>query len=104
MWENTEKECIRYQGVTSVEGGVIAVGSDGQVVKYDLEGNIVWENTEKTYGYEGVTTVSDGVIAVGSSGKVVKYDLEGNIVWENTEKNMLIRNNYSIRWSNCCRK
>ncbi len=83
--ENTEKSYI-YNGVTTVEDGVIAVGNGGQVVKYDLEGNVVWENTEKSYWYNGVTTVEDGVIAVGDAGQVVKYDLEGNFVWENTEK------------------
>ena len=86
VWENTEKEYIRYGAVTSVTDGVIAVGNDGQVVKYNLEGNIVWENTEKSYQYEGVTTVEDGVIAAGTGGQVVKYDLSGNVVWENTEK------------------
>ena len=86
VWENTEKEYIRYGAVTSVTDGVIAVGNDGQVVKYNLEGNIVWENTEKSYKYYGVTTVEDGVIAAGTGGQVVKYNSDGNVVWENTEK------------------
>ena len=86
VWENTEREYFEYHAVTTVSDGVIAVGNDGQVIKYDLKGNIVWENTEKSYHYRSVTSVAGGVIAVGDSGKVVKYDLEGNVVWENTEK------------------
>ncbi|MBR3249811.1 MAG: Cna B-type domain-containing protein, partial [Clostridia bacterium] len=84
-WENTDKT-YNYQGVTTVEGEVIAVGEYGKVVKYDQSGNIEWENTEKSYSYYGVTTVEGGAIAVGDSGKIVKYDQSGNIEWENTEK------------------
>ena len=86
-WENAER-IYAYNDVIAVEDGVIAVGERGAVVKYDLEGNIIWENTEKEYYYYyGVIAVEDGVIAVGeyggNYGKVVKYDLEGNIEWEN---------------------
>ena len=42
MWENTEKS-YNYSGVTAVADGVIAVGWNGQAVKYDLEGNISLE-------------------------------------------------------------
>jgi len=78
----------RYDGVTIVSDGIVAVGSshyqsfgngdwvgvagqiddDAIIVKYDHHGNVVWK---KSFGtnyrdwYESVTAVSDGIIAVG---------------------------------------
>ena len=91
-WENIEKRYCGYQGITTVPNGVIAIVGDDEssrnsVVKYDLDGNVVWESVEKDYSYKGVTTVEDGVIAVAYYGVVVKYDLDGNVIWENAEKN-----------------
>ena len=98
-WENTEKLWI-YNDITVVEDGVIVSGygypeiknegiqSVGCIVKYDLNGNIVWETTEKSYKYyyTAITSVENGVIATSTQGKVVKYDLNGNKEWENSEK------------------
>ena len=114
-----------YWAVTAVYGGYVAVGysdfdsfgtgdwegvagkggRDAIIVKYDLDGDVVWK---KNFGgsndeiYWAVTAVSDGVVAVGIaesgsfgtgdwigvSGKgshdaiIVKYDHDGNVVWK----------------------
>ena len=47
-WENTEKD-YNYNDIISVNDGYVAIAGGGQVVKYDLEGNVVWENVEKNY-------------------------------------------------------
>ena len=86
VWENIQKECVYYLAVTKVDDGIIAVGGGGRVVKYDLEGNVVWKSTEKPYSYYGVTTIDDGIVAVGWSGEVVKYDFNGNVIWEKIEE------------------
>jgi len=78
----------RYDGVTTVSDGIIAVGTseyksfgngdwvgvtgqidnDAIIVKYDFNGNLLWK---KSYGtnyrdwFESVTAVSDGIVAVG---------------------------------------
>ena len=80
-------------------------GNDAIIVKFDLEGDVVWKKHFGGSGedlYYAVTAVSDGVIAVGRSafssfgngdwtgitGKggedaiIVKYDFDGNIVWK----------------------
>ena len=97
VWENIEKN-YSYKGVTTVENGIIAVGYGddyGRIVKYDLEGNLVWENKEVfRIIYNGIAPLKDGVIIIGeyigyaggSNGIVVKCDLNGNIEWENLEK------------------
>ena len=74
-----------FQSVTAVLGGVVAVGhlssdgyfeqstDDAYVVKFDNNGNIVWE---KKFGGKGkgadyfraVTAVSDGIVVVGYTG------------------------------------
>lgn len=73
---------------------------NGLVVKYDKDGNVVWD---KFYGGNGheefydVIVVNDGYVAVGytlstdiegltnngsNDGLVVKFDKDGNIVWQ----------------------
>jgi antitoxin component YwqK of YwqJK toxin-antitoxin module len=90
----------RFQGVTAVSGGVVAVGigdlrvpgyADAIIVKYDEKGNVVWEKNfsgNHNEYYNAVTAVSDGVVAVGNVTApallaiIVKYDNDGNVVWK----------------------
>ncbi len=112
-----------YQSVIAVADGVIAVGNsytvptliDGYtyanaiIVKYDDNGNIVWEKNfggnivsgpSRTEYFNSITAVVDGIVAVGRSeslgtgdwegftdngfgdATVVKFDNDGNIVWK----------------------
>jgi hypothetical protein len=102
----------QYNSVTAVADGYVAVGysysndapwgnngdNDAIIVKYDLNGNVVWaENAGGNYDdhYYSVTAVADGYVAVGYSWStdaiwgnngggdaiIVKYDLSGNVVW-----------------------
>lgn len=75
-------------------------GSDGIIVKYDLNGNIVWKhNTGGTRDdeYNSIVAVSDGYVVVGESRStidenwsnngsadaiIVKYNLDGTIAWQ----------------------
>jgi len=76
-------------------------GYDGIIVKYDLNGNVIWK---KNYGgsnndyFLGVTSTTDGYVLSGHSEStngdltglnkgsldaiIVKYDLNGNVVWK----------------------
>lgn len=73
---------------------------DGLIVKYDLDGNMIWSNNYQVLGdteFKSVIIVEDGIIAVGQSiyenmqignhptggGIIVKYDFDGNEVWHN---------------------
>lgn len=104
------KKSSSFHSVVSVTDGYIVVGNVtndkddsnknqlGLIVKYDKEGNIVWEKTyESSYNTEfyKVISFSDGYFVVGSSLKQVdsdidneggallfKYDLDGNLVWK----------------------
>jgi antitoxin component YwqK of YwqJK toxin-antitoxin module len=53
--------------------------SKGVLVKYDNNGNIVWEKQELHYS---ATAVPDGVVSTKSDGIIVKYDNNGKVVWE----------------------
>lgn len=94
-----------------VNDGYIAVGSvqkdmkqveanirDALIVKYDLSGKIIWENTFQVLDdakFNKVIEVSDGYVVVGRSiyemmiignettgGAIIaKYDFDGNLVW-----------------------
>ena len=74
---------------------------DGLLVKYDLEGNMLWHKNFQILGdteFKRILPVSDGIIVVGQSiyenmqignhnmggGIIIKYDFEGNVVWNNS--------------------
>ncbi|MCL2511175.1 MAG: Ig-like domain-containing protein, partial [Bacteroidales bacterium] len=114
-----------FYSVTALSDGVVAAGTssggfgsgdltgltgrgggDAIIVKYDLDGNIVWKNNfggSNDEQYDAVTATSDGIVAAGwappssfgtgdltgmtGQGSVdaiiVKYDFAGNVVWKN---------------------
>lgn len=73
-----------YSGCV-LNDGIYAVGES--VYKFDLNGSILWENSNITYCFYEPHRVSDGIILVNtapsSSSKIVKCDFNGNILWEN---------------------
>lgn len=107
-----------FMSVLSVKDGYIAVGSgtfteeennnegrEGIIVKYDKDGNVVWEKTYSVVTntrFNKVIEVSDGYVVVGQSiyatmemgnhttggGIIVKYDFDGNEVWHNNHGGM----------------
>ncbi len=106
----------RFMGITTTATGYVAVGNsnatnqdmlglnkgldDAVIVKYDSEGNIIWDRnfggSERDYFLE-VTSSNNGYVAVGYSlsndddveglnkgnwdAIIVKYDLNGNLLW-----------------------
>jgi len=109
----------QFSSVAAVSDGIVAVGfcsqasppsnPDAIIVKYNNDGNVVWEKRFGGVGsdfYESVTAVSDGIIAVGYSNHysfntgdwvgisakgnnellrdatIVKYSNNGNVVWK----------------------
>ena len=110
MWKKTYggTSSDYFNKIIAVTDGYIAVGSssstngdlsglnkgsdDGIIVKYDLNGNVVWK---KNYGgtvneeFLDITAIPNGFIVVGSNwssacGIIVRYDLNGNQIWSNT--------------------
>lgn len=107
-----------FSSIISVNDGYIVVGSgefseeeqkDGAreaiIIKYDKEGNIVWEKYYQVVTntrFNKVIATSDGYIAIGQSiyanmemgnhttggGIIVKYDFDGNEVWRNNHGGM----------------
>ncbi|PGM56125.1 InlB B-repeat-containing protein [Bacillus sp. AFS053548] len=99
-------ESDHYRSVIATNDGYLATGEtyseDGDVtgltegfptgfiVKYDVEGNVVWK---KAYGgrlfssYNSIITTDDGVIIAGkasSDALIIKYDVNGNVEWKKT--------------------
>jgi|GEM_PF-1029244 len=91
LWSKTIKSGFNSVGMAIVNDDIILVGKDGTVIKADLDGNIIWENTEKAYDCWAMTKVEDGIIATGNLGRVIKYDFDGNIIWENTQRTETIK-------------
>jgi uncharacterized protein YuzE len=75
--------------LAAVSDGVIIAGdfpldthgdeSKNIFVKYDNNGNIVWEKQEF---YSSITSVPGGVVATKSKGLIAKYDNNWKTVWE----------------------
>jgi len=105
----------KFNSVTAVPDGIIAVGSsdrgnkpdkkgvryndlvyredksnyDAIVVKFDNDGNVVWTDDyveRRGDYYNSVMAVPDGIIAVGNV-DIVKYDNNGDVKWyKNTKR------------------
>ena len=73
---------------------------DGLLVKYDLNGKMIWSKNYQNLGdtkFTKVIDVEDGIIVIGQSiyenmevgnhdtggGIIIKYDYDGNIIWNN---------------------
>ena len=114
IWEKTfsSKYDATFYSAIKVDDGYVAVGSyiskysqialntrDGLIVKYDLDGNILWFKNYQLLGdteFYKIININDGYIVVGQSiyenmqvgnelggGIIIKYDLDGNIVAKN---------------------
>ena len=68
-------------------------GQDALIIKYDKEGNVIWQKNcggIKDDVFSSVTLISDGsIIAVGKEENsssvlpmIVKYDQDGNVIWQ----------------------
>ena len=107
-----------FSSVISVNDGYVVVGSgefsekeqqeggrEAIIIKYDKEGNIIWEKYYQVVTntrFNKVIEVSDGYVAVGQSiyanmemgnhttggGIIVKYDKDGNEMWHNNHGGM----------------
>lgn len=107
-----------FSSVISVNDGYIVVGSgefsekeqqeggrEAIIIKYDKEGNIVWEKYYQVVTntrFNKVIEISDGYVVVGQSiyanmemgnhttggGIIVKYDKDGNEIWHNNHGGM----------------
>ncbi len=91
-----------FKSIIVLDDGFLAVGQSiyenmeignhtqggGIIVKYDLDGNIIWKNNfggNKSGIFQDVIKVEDGYIACGKDarnyGMLVKFDLDGNRLW-----------------------
>lgn len=107
-----------FSSIINVDDGYVVVGSgvfseeekqnearEAFIIKYDKEGNIVWEKFYQVVTntrFNKVIETADGYIAVGQSiyanmelgnhtaggGIIVKYDKEGNEIWRNNHGGM----------------
>lgn len=107
-----------FSSIINVSDGYIVVGSgvfskeeqqnearEAIIIKYDKEGNIVWEKFYQVVTntrFNKVIATNDGYIVVGQSiyanmemgnhttggGIIVKYDFDGNEVWHNNHGGM----------------
>ena len=73
--------------------GINVNGQDALIIKYDKEGNVIWQKNcggIKDDVFSSVTLISDGsIIAVGKEENsssvlpmIVKYDQDGNVIWQ----------------------
>jgi predicted Rdx family selenoprotein len=86
-----------YYSLAAVSDGVIIAGTfpldmhgdteESILVKYDNNGNIVWEKQELHYS---AIEVPGGVVATRSGGIIVKYDNNGKTVWEKKGSGKLV--------------
>ena len=107
-----------FSSIISVADGYIVVGSgefseeeqqdggrEAMIIKYDKEGNIIWEKYYQVVTntrFNKVIATADGYVAIGQSiyanmemgnhttggGIIVKYDFDGNEVWHNNHGGM----------------
>ncbi len=79
-WEKNIKK-NNFSAMDTVTDGYIVVSTSGELIKYSLDGDIVWINNDKSTYYLGVTAMEDGIVAVGRDATISKYNLDGNLIW-----------------------
>ena len=112
IWQRNfvSENAVYFNSIATVQGGVVAVGgsliSGPTMVKYDDNGNKIWEKNKLTFlfnsgSYSSIVAVPDGFVTVdggsdsyslGTNGEKIrknaatleKYDNDGNTIWIKT--------------------
>ena len=86
------KNNVIITGVTGYEGGMLGTGGCIWTIKYDSNGNMLWNKTTGGTGYASgygvLADLKDNIIVTGTMDSsnllVIKYDSEGNMLWNKT--------------------
>lgn len=82
--ENENIIAYGYLSSTNIDGLENKGKSDAFIVKYDKQGNLLWQHTygtENTDYFSNLVKVEDENFIVSGSNIIVKYDKNGNEVW-----------------------
>ena len=72
-----------YKYIASYDKYIIVVSEEGHIVKYDFDGNKIWENLTYTNRCGEIVLMDDGFVVLGKT--VSKYDFDGNLLWINSD-------------------
>ncbi len=74
--------------LTKVDDGIVLTnGGNGNVLKYDFNGNFIWNHEYRTYKNQDIITDGNDFVCIAEYNQLVKYDLNGEIVFENHGSN-----------------
>lgn len=94
-----DQKILSYSSTSEVDGFIFLVNNNKAIIKYDLDGNIVFNidfNTDGDEGYireiipsKNLDGKYDGFFAIGTTNSdymagIYKYDSKGKVVWQGT--------------------
>ena len=89
----TENENIIFYGFlasTNIEGIENKGGQDAYIVKYDKQGNLLWQHTygsDKSERFNLIKAEEDNFIVFGDD-SIFEYDQNGNVIWHQNFENV----------------
>ena len=88
LWEKESNTFYFGWVLTKVDDGIVLTnGGNGNVLKYDFNGNFIWNHEYRTYENQDIITDGNDFVCIASYNQLVKYDLNGEIVFENHGSN-----------------
>ncbi|MBO5476951.1 MAG: PQQ-binding-like beta-propeller repeat protein, partial [Clostridia bacterium] len=81
-----ENDEYYFSSMDVLDDGIVVSTNDGKIIKYGIDGNVIWNNFEKSFNYTEVIKSDNAIFALASNGTVVKYSLVGEFISENHEK------------------
>jgi len=84
------KIAVNDNGSIYTCGNTIIQNEDGLLVKFDVNGNVLWAKTY-TFGFQDITLLGSGSVCLianpgANTGAVLCYSSQGNLIWSSTNE------------------
>ena len=76
VWETSES--VNFDNLLLLPDGILGINSTGTMTKFNLDGQLMWVNSEVNSNHPITTLTDRNTIAIGTGYKFYEFDLNGN--------------------------